>query len=373
LASAYTPGLTVSGDIVVRRVRRLPIKGEVLVAAGDAVTPETVVARAQLPGILQTIRMSEKLGVEPQDVPGMVNVKAGDRVEKEQLLAETKGMFGLFKQKVTSDFAGVVEEVSEITGSILVREPSTPVDITAYLNGTIAEIMPAEGAIVETRGAMIQGIFGVGGERQGTIRVAVSSPDQPLTAATIKDTDKGMILIGGSGIEYDAIKRAAEVGVLGLVAGGLRDSDLVNYLGYDIGVAITGAEAIPLTILVTEGFGFLAMAERTFELLKSLEGKSASMNGATQIRAGVIRPEIVVPLQEAPTQVPDATSFELKVGTAIRCIREPYFGKLGTVTDLPANLVTLESGTEVRVLRAKLGEGEEVTVPRANVEIVAGR
>lgn len=373
MASAYTPGLTVSGDIVVRRVRRLPIKGEVLVSKGERVTPDTVVARAQLPGILQTIRMSEKLGVEPSDVPGLVSLKAGDPIAKEQVLAETKGLFGFFKQKVISDFAGTVEEVSEITGSILVREPSTPIDINAYLDGMVADVMPEEGAIVETRGAMVQGIFGVGGERQGTIRLAVNSPDVPLGNDHILDTDKGKILVGGSGISYEAILRAAEVGVIGLIAGGLRDSDLVKYLGYDIGVAITGAEAIPLTILVTEGFGFLAMADRTFELLKSLEGKEASMNGATQIRAGVIRPEIVVPLPNAPQGNPDAASFELKVGAAIRCIREPYFGKIGTVTELPATLVTLESGTEVRVLRAKLSDGEEATVPRANVEIVAGR
>jgi len=374
LASAYTPGLTVSGDIVVRRVRRLPIKGDVLVAKGDRVGPSTVVARAQLPGILQTIRIAEKLGIEPADVPGAINLKAGDPIAKEQLIAETKGLFGrLFKQRVTSAHTGTVEEVSSVTGSILVREPSTPVDIDAYLDGVIAEVMPEEGAIVETRGAMVQGIFGVGGERQGTVRVAVSGPDVALGPEHIQDTDRGMILVGGAGIAYEAITRAAEVGALGLIAGGLRDSDLVKYLGYDIGVAITGSEPIPLTILVTEGFGHLAMAERTFDLLKSLEGKAASLNGATQIRAGVIRPEIVVPLQETAAQSPDASSFELKVGSAIRCIREPYFGKLGAVTELPATLVTLESGTEVRVLRARLSDGEEVTVPRANVEIVAGR
>ena len=340
---------------------------------GDRVSPDTVVARAQLPGILQTVRMSEKLGIEPSDVPAAVGVKAGDPVAKEQLLAETKGLFGFFKQRVVSDYAGTVEEVSAITGSILVREPSTPVDVTGYLEGFVAEVMPGEGAVVETRGAMVQGIFGVGGERQGHIRVAVASAEEPLTAASVQETDRGAILVGGSGIDYDAIVRAAEVGAIGLVAGGLRDSDLVKYLGYDIGVAITGNEAIPLTILVTEGFGFLAMAERTFELLKSLDGKTASMNGATQIRAGVIRPEIVVPLQETAAKSPDAGSFELREGTAIRCIREPYFGKLGSVTELPAALVTLESGTEVRVLRARLSSGEEVTVPRANVEIVAGR
>lgn len=373
MASAYTPGLTVSGDIVIRRVRRLPIKGETLVQAGDRVSPDTVVARAQLPGILQTIRVAERLGIQPNEVPGIVNIKAGDPLERDQAIAETKGLFGLFKQKVTSDFVGTVEEVSEVTGNVLVREPSTPIDIDAYLEGHIAEVMPGEGAIVETRGAMVQGIFGVGGERQGRIRVAVPGPDVPLGVEHIADTDKGAILIGGSGITYEAIVRAAEVGVLGLVAGGLRDSDLVKYLGYDIGVAITGTEPIPLTIMVTEGFGFLAMAGRTFELLKTLDGKAASMNGATQIRAGVIRPEIVVPLTETGATEPGGASFELKIGTAIRCIREPYFGQLGTVTDLPAQLVTLESGTEVRVLRARLASGEEVTVPRANVEIVAGR
>ncbi len=44
---------------------------------------------------------------------------------------------------------------------------------------------------------------------------------------------------------------------------------------------------------------------------------------------------------------------------------------LGKVTGLPHQLVALESGTEVRVLNAKLDNGEEVTVPRANVEIMA--
>ena len=158
LASAYTPGLTVSGDLVVRRVRRLPVKGEVLVAVGDRVAPGTVVARAQLPGILQTIRVAERLGIDPADVPGIVSVAAGDPIERDEPVAESKGLFGFFKQRVASDFSGVVEEVSPITGSVLVREPSTPIDVDAYLAGTVVEVMAEEGVIVETRGAMVQGI-----------------------------------------------------------------------------------------------------------------------------------------------------------------------------------------------------------------------
>ncbi len=373
LGSAYTPGLTVSADIVVRRVRRLPIKGEVLVLLGETVTPDQVIAQAQLPGILQTVKLADKLGIEAKDVAGFFQLKAGDAIAKDQVIAETKGFFGMFKSTVTSEFSGVVEAISEVTGSVLVREPSLPVDMKAYVRGIIAEVMPEEGVIVETRCSMVQGIFGVGGERTGIIRVATAEPDEILGERHILDTDAGNILVGGAGVTFEALQRASTVGVKGIVVGGVKDSDLIQFLGYDIGVAITGQEAINLTLMVTEGFGFLAMAHRTFELLKSLQGKEASINGATQIRAGVIRPEILVPhAGDSPVQAVDDSAFELRAGANIRMIREPYFGKLGTVTELPAQLVTLESGTEVRVLRAKLSDGSEITVPRANVEIVAG-
>jgi len=372
LANAYTPGLTVSGDITVRRTRRLPIKGEVLVKPGDTVTPDQVVAQAKLPGALQTIKVTEKLGVEAKEVGNFFKLKVGDSIETGQIVAESKG-FLIFKgTKVAAETTGVVESISELTGNVLVREAPIPIDVHAYIHGKIAEVMESEGAIVETRGAMIQGIFGIGGERVGTIRVAVSGPDQVLHADNIHDSDKGKILVGGSGFTYDAISKADNLGVIGIVAGGLKDSDLIQYLGYDIGVAITGQENVNLTLVVTEGFGFLNMARRTFDLLKSLEGKEASINGATQIRAGVIRPELIIPL-DLGTEKAEAqhSSGELKIGTPIRVIREPYFGMLGSVTDLPAQLVTVESGTEVRVLKAKLEGGDEVTVPRANVEIIA--
>jgi hypothetical protein len=75
-----------------------------------------------------------------------------------------------------------------------------------------------------------------------------------------------------------------------------------------------------------------------------------------------------VTTQELPKE---ASSGELKIGTSIRVIREPYFGQLASVTGLPAQLMVVDSGTEVRVLKAKLDGGEEVVVPRANVEIIA--
>ncbi|MGE0001882.1 MAG: hypothetical protein AB7F50_03985 [Fimbriimonadaceae bacterium] len=376
MGSAYTPGLTVTRDIVVHRRRRLPIEGDVLVSVGDKVGPTQVVARAMLPGPLQTIRLNEKLGVEAREVSSFMLVQVGDGVEPGQLVAETKGIFGkLFKSQAFSDVAGVIEAVSEVTGHVLVREPSVPVEVGAYIAGTISEVEPNEGAVVETRGAMVQGIFGVGGERHGLIRVAVAGPDLVLQASDVRDDDQGKILVGGSGVTYEAIEAAVRSGAAGIVVGAVKDVDLTKFLGYDIGVAITGQEQIALTLVCTEGFGVLNMAGRTFELLQSLEGKDASINGATQIRAGVIRPEVIVPLETGSGNVAEegASGGALEIGVSIRVIREPYFGLLGKVTDLPSTLVKVDSGAEVRVLRAQLDDGRDVTVPRANVEIIVAQ
>ncbi|MBX3097198.1 MAG: hypothetical protein KF812_10070 [Fimbriimonadaceae bacterium] len=374
MGSAYTPGLTVSRDTVVRRTRRLPIKGEVLGTQGSTVNATDVIARADLPGPLQTIKFAEKLGVSAAEVPARFKKKEGDVLEVGEVIGEYTGFFAkLFRTPpLTAEIGGTIEGISQITGNVLVRQPSIPVELTAYIDGTVVEVMPEEGIIVEARGSMVQGIFGVGGERRGKIRCAVSSPDEVLEASHILADHAGEILIGGSGLTYEALEKAHEIGVVGIVVGAVRDVDLMKFLGYDIGVAITGQEKINLTLMATEGFGQLPMAERTFNLLKSLEGQEASMNGATQIRAGVIRPELIVSHAVTPAETGAAEQvLSLEPGTPIRVIREPYFGLLGKVTGLPSQLVTVDSGAEVRVLEARLDDGREVTVPRANVEIIA--
>jgi len=60
----------------------------------------------------------------------------------------------------------------------------------------------------------------------------------------------------------------------------------------------------------------------------------------------------------------------LALGSPIRLIREPYFGLLATVTALPEEPEIIATEARVRVLRARLADGTEVTVPRANVELI---
>jgi hypothetical protein len=379
VGTAYTPGLTVSPDTVISKTRRLPLKGNVLVERGERVRPETVVARAELPGIMQTVKAAAVLGADPEDVADLLLVKVGDRVEKGQVIAQTKGLWGLFQSHAKANTTGTVELVSPVTGNVGIREPPTPIEVNAYIPGVVTDVLPGEGVVVTARGAFVQGIFGVGGERRAPLKCISHDPQASITEVDITPELAGKVIVGGSHISGAALRAAAQVGVVGIVVGGMVEKDLIDYLGYDIGVAITGHEDIPLSLVITEGFGTIAMADRTFSLLTSLEGKSASLSGATQIRAGVIRPEVIIADEGADLHnlgttrrdEVDEDGYELVVGTPIRIIREPYFGRLATVEGLPPQLVRLGSGAEVRVLEAKLASGDTVVVPRANVEIVS--
>jgi hypothetical protein len=374
MAHAYTPGLRVSEKTVVRKERRLPIKGEVVVSMGDRVTSDTVVARTHLPGNVQLVNVASKLGLPPEDLPSVMQKKDGDPIEKGEALAMTQGFFGLFKSRVPSPCEGTVESISTVTGQVILREPPTPIEIDAYIDGRVVEVFPEEGVAVETVGTFIQGIFGVGGEKVGEIAVAVDGPSDPLEASLINESHKGKIIVGGSYVKWDGLQKAMDVGASGIVVGGFDDPDLKRLLGKDLGVAITGHEDLATALILTEGFGEIAMAHGTFDLLKSREGRKASVNGATQIRAGVIRPEIVVPLEGSAADLVEGASATtgLEIGSLIRAIREPYFGALGKVTDLPNELQQMESESMVRVLRVEFENGEQALLPRANVEMIEG-
>ncbi|MFB3845409.1 MAG: hypothetical protein ACE14O_06655 [Candidatus Cloacimonadaceae bacterium] len=374
MGQAYSAGLTVTENTVLRKERLLPLKGEVLVNKGNKVKAEDVVAQTLLPGKVVPLNLANKLGVTPAQLSNFVKVKAGDQIKKGTVLAENKGLFGLgiMKNSVTSPTDGEVESISAHTGQILLREPRIPVQVKAFIDGVVTDIIPNEGVIIENKSAYVQGIFGIGGETVGTLKFLASSPEEELLPEKIDDSCAGTIIVAGAFVRYPAIDKARKVGVKAIITGGIDDQDIKQLLGYDLGVAITGHENVGITIVCTEGFGKINMAKKTFNLLQKFNGAKTSIHGRTQIRAGVIRPEIIIPLefQAEELTAPEVKLPVLEVGTLIRVIRQPNFGKIARVISLPEELTKVESETLVRVLKAQFEDGTEALIPRANVEVI---
>ena len=372
MAHAYTPGLKVLHETKVIKERRLPLKGDVLKKKGDKVLPDDIVATTDLPGNVQMVNVANLLNIDAADIADVMKVQKGNKFEKDDLIAETAGLFGLFKSKVSAPVSGTLESFSEITGQVVLREAPIPVEMDAYVSGKVKETIPDEGVYIETDAAFIQGIFGIGGESRGDLKIITNSREDEITSDMLDSSLAGKVVVGGSHISLATYKKAISLKIAAIVVGGFNYNDLKPILGYTLGVAITGSEELGTSLIVTEGFGKINMGQRTFDLLKEHDGHFVSVNGATQIRAGVIRPEIVIPLKKEDIRGKHkdiGASLGITDGSLIRVIRAPYFGKIGEVISLPNELQKMESETMVRVAEVEI-DGKIIVVPRANLEMV---
>lgn len=372
MAHSYTPGLKVLKNTKILKERRLPLKGSVDTSVGDTVAPGDTIAKTDLPGNVQMVNIANQLNVDASDVETVMIAKEGSKVSKNDLIAQTNGIFGYFKSSVNSPVDGTIESVSNITGQVVIREAPIPVEVDAYIRGVVDEVITEEGVVIKSYGSFVQGIFGIGGESRGEIKMLSENRTSEISVDMIKPEHEGLIIVGGSFISLEAYKKALECKVAGVVVGGFNYYDLEEILGYTLGVAITGSEDLITSLIVTEGYGKIQMGQQTFDLLKENSGRLASINGATQIRAGVIRPEIIIPTDASSQKDSDENSKKMSgmtEGSLVRVIRSPNFGKIGSVKELPSELRKMESETMVRVAIIDI-DGKLIEIPRSNLEVV---
>lgn len=407
-----TTGLAVSHNVIVHRLRRLPVPGEVLIERGARVSPATVVARAEIPGPARVVPIAQTLGVPAERTAACMAVAINGTVREGDLLARRSTLWGWLTSEVRAPVAGTVESLSRVTGQLVLRAPPQRVEVAAYLDGVVTQVLPREGVVVSARAALIQGIFGVGGETWGRLSVLNDGSPTPCDGAHprglpasqdsaaqgIGPGNRGDIVIVPGRISAETIQAALSAGASALIGASIHDDDLCDWLGCELVGGVTGGEKGGLTLIVTEGFGDLRMSQQTFALLSDLNGRMASVNGATQIRAGVLRPEILVshPAGQACESAREALLAELAeaaqsamtdeaapaaalvagermaVGARVRLIRSPRFGAEGAVVELPPPPEKLLTEAIVRVAVVRLTDGTLVRTPRANVEVVDG-
>ncbi|MGC8734857.1 MAG: hypothetical protein ACP5RD_07475 [bacterium] len=376
MAHAYVPGLKVLKRTIIKKERKLPIEGEVIVKVNDKVKAEDPIAKAFLPGPVDIINAANKLAIDPQELPLFLLKKEGDKVVEGETIIKYSSFFGLFKQEIKSSITGTIESISTSTGQIIIRKDPTLIETIAFVDGIIEEVIPKVGAIVKTYGTYIQGIFGIGREKIGKIKVIANDPNDEINSEKyLEKVEKGDIVVGGSYITKEIMDKLVNIGVVGIISGGIDAEVIKDILGYEIGVAVTGTENIPFTLVITEGFGKISMASKTFNLLKEAENKKASISGATQIRAGVIRPEIIIPFIDEIEDISkiDENKFStaLQEGALVRIIREPYFGKIAQIIELPEEPTLIPTESKVRIAKIKILEtNEEILYPRANIELI---
>ena len=317
------------------------------------------------------VDVASELRCKPEEVPENMLRRVGQEVLSGQMIAK-KGQVQAFLTKTASTpISGIISRVDTKTGKVTISRPFKQVSVNAYVSGTVTRILPGQGCVVETPGVRLGGIFGVGRETHGEIKVVVGAPDDILTPEMIGSDLCGKVVVGGSFATNEALAKALATGVKAVVTGTVNYLNLTKSLGVKLGIGITGQEDLDMTVVLMEGFGNLAMRQEVWDVLKSLEGMSASVNGATQIRAGAIRPEIVVPLPlyDGPIGEDEVVDEDLTTGMRVRVVSEPYFGWAGTITEIIKEPQIVETEARVPVIRVRFAGNREALVPRANVEV----
>ena len=343
--------------ITIRRERLLPARGEVLAHPGEQVGPADVVARCQMPGSTYVVDVSRALGIRRERVTRYMGKNVGDVVQAGELLAGRGGLLGRLRPTCRAPVGGQVVAVRD--GLVLIEATPSTFELRAHLKGQVTSVMPGLGVVISTTGVLIQGTWGSGGEAEGVLKVLVDGPRKPLRARAIDVSCHGTVVAGGNGLDDKALEQAVAAQVRGIIVGSIN-VDLCPLL-----------KSLPFPLIITEGFGSYPMSQAIFSLLQANAGREVMLQADTRVRWGAKRPEIVIPIHaEGVIAAEGQSAVDLETGAQVRGLRVPYLGMIGTVTDLPASPLTVDSGTRLPVAEVAFEEAEPILVPIANLELI---
>ncbi len=325
----------------IRLRRELAIPGEVSVKAGEAVAPDTLLARSVRRFLRPFFLMvAQSIDSPPEDLQNYLLVRIGDEISAGQVIAK-RSRKGLIPKSFRSPVDGRLERI--LPGGILVirEKPELARELTTVLAAKelgikvrdLKRFLRCEVGQEVERGQWLACLSATkqGPTCKSPVRGRVRRIDldfglimiEPLLEeldilawlpGTVEDvTDKGCVISNEGVVIYGAwgaggetfgelttreaekgqievrhfadggdLRRLRETGAAGVIAGGVHLKDVLD-------------PNPGFTIVVTDGFAASEIAADVHELLGAHRGKLALIDGTTQLRVGVQRPKIILP------------------------------------------------------------------------------
>lgn len=244
-----------------------------------------------------------------------------------------------------------------------------PETIPAGLRGRVIDITRRGGIIIEGRVAVVQGAIGAGYQVAGILTIWQSRGQQQIPP-------DALLVIPGP-LNFAMLRQAISSGIAGVIASSISSRDLEGFLRTDLLQLLNSidgeaaqANLPPMTLLLTEGLGTIAMPVHTINLLSQYQGSIALLSGTTSVRQGIL-PELIIslPIKEAqqnwhPVQ-PDPT---LAIGSQVRVCAGNHEGVVGEINHIFVHQQVFPSGVRSRAVRLRLEDGSMLVVPMTLIE-----
>ena len=336
---------------LVRRARLLPAAGKVLVRYAQSVSATEVIARAHLGNRHVLVDIARALRIAPEKAASVCDRKVGETVQQGDILAD---MGGILRRVVRAPADG--EIVAFQSGKLLLEVASAALELKAGISGTVAEVFPERGAVIEGTGALAQGIWGNGLLESGLLHVLAKDPMDEFTPRRLQVSLRGAVVLAGHCRQVNALHAAAELPLRGLVLGSMT-ADLIPV-----------ANALKFPVILLEGFGRIPINPVAFKFLETSHGREVCVNAAVLDDFEDQRPELFIPLP-ASAELPRETA-DLRPGMRVRMVTMPYAGQVGTILTLKPEPVAIIKGVRAQAAVVELENQKKVTLPLANLDVL---
>lgn len=343
----------VIGLTTIVRERVLPVAGKVLVRLQQKVGLGDIVAETRWAREHAMLDVARMLGISANAADRLIKCKVNDRLAAGTEIAVGKG---LFPRTVRVPREGRVVAVGG--GQVLMEVGETKLELRAGIPGTVIEIIPDRGVVIQTAGGLAQGMWGNGRIDTGLLINLTDGPDSVLTAGRLDVSLRGSIILAGMVKDAETLQVAAELPVRGLILSSIYPSLLQK------------AREMRYPIIATDGFGPLAMNSVAYKLLSTNAKREVTVNAEVFDRYTGARPEVIIPLPISadPPAPRDVDTFA--PGSQVRMRRPPHMGMIGSIVSIKPGLSTLPSGLRARAAEVKLENDETALVPLVNLEVV---
>ena len=335
------------------RERVLPVKGRVLARLSQKVSPTDIVAEATWARDHIFLDVSRTLNLSPDAADKLIRCKVNDRLPEGTVIATGRG---LVPKTVRTPREGRV--VAAGGGQVLIEAGESRMELRAGISGNVINIIPDRGVVIQTSGALVQGVWGNGRVDTGAMVNLAEKPDTLLTANRLDVSLRGSVIIAGLVRDAETLQAAAELPVRGLILASLFPS------------LLPAARDVHYPIVLTDGFGSMPMNSAAYKLVTTNAKREATLNAEVFDRYGGARPEIIIPLPVTSEPPQPVDIQEYAPGQTVRLRRPPAIGMIGILTSLRPGLTTFPSGLRAPAADIKLENGEQLLVPLVNLEVV---
>jgi len=258
----------------VRRFGLIPTRGRRHVTATvsgsvEKILPNgSIVLRETLEQARDVVRVNAAadLQLHPEELKPCLACEIGQEVEKGQALARRGSVTMLGAPRSLAPVRGRVREIDLVTGLIIIEPILEELQVRAWLPGKVTSVSD-RGCNIELYGVTLPGIWGRGPQVCGRLVLNNGAADDivAIPAATHAD--------------LESLKAAR---IAGLVTGSVRLAELRSVQP-------------PYPVVLTEGFGSEPMQAELWARLAAHAKQMIALDPTTRLRAGVVRPRIILP------------------------------------------------------------------------------